>query len=134
VWAAGTRHGPEAIVGLAAAVLVGALCAQMLFLSDRMIGVAVTVLAAFTGAGAGVLLARVMGVDEPGRVLLSVAGSLVVATAFAFAMAAARPGARPGSKPEIHPGDPYEQDEPDEPDDPAPVGDGDAEPLSHPVP
>ncbi|EIV94422.1 serine/threonine-protein kinase [Frankia sp. QA3] len=91
VWAAGTARAGHAVLGPAAATVIGAICAQMLFLSNRAIGVAITVLAAFAGSGGGVLLARALDVDEPGRVLLSVAVALVVATACAFAMMPSRP-------------------------------------------
>ncbi|MCL9794550.1 serine/threonine protein kinase, partial [Frankia sp. AgKG'84/4] len=98
VWAGGTGHAPPATAAVAA-VFVGTLCAQMLFLSDRTAGLAVTVLAAFAGAGGGALLARAAGIDGPDRVLPSVAGSLLVATAFAFAMCGdrSRASARPAT-------------------------------------
>ncbi len=99
IWAAGTARAGHAVFGPAAATVTGAICAQMLFLSNRAIGAAVTVLAAVAGSGGGVLLARALDVDEPGRVLLSVAVALVVAAAGAFAMLPPRPattGARPG--------------------------------------
>ncbi len=98
VWAAGTGHAPPATAAVAA-VVVGTLCAQMLFLSGRTAGLAVTVMAAFAGAGAGALLARAADINGPGRELPSVAGSLLVATAFAFAMCGdrSRASARPAT-------------------------------------
>jgi hypothetical protein len=87
VWAAGTgRLHPDA-VGVAGATLVGVVCAQVLFPSNRVTGVVVTLLAAFTGSGGGVLVARATGVGQPGRVLLAVAGALVIASGSGFAMA-----------------------------------------------
>ncbi|MCK9895689.1 serine/threonine protein kinase, partial [Frankia sp. AgB32] len=69
-----------------AAVVLGTLCAQLLFPSDRATGVVVTILAAFAGAGSGTALARAADIGGPGRTLSSVAGSLLAATTFAFAM------------------------------------------------
>ncbi|ABD09747.1 serine/threonine protein kinase [Frankia casuarinae] len=99
VWAAETERTGHAVVGPVAAAIIGLICGQMIFLSDRRIGVLTTVAAAVSGSGIGLLLARVLDVDEPNRVLLSVAGALIVATAFAGAMAPSRPapGDRPGT-------------------------------------
>ncbi|WP_256804794.1 serine/threonine-protein kinase [Frankia sp. ACN10a] len=100
IWAAGTARAGHAVLGPAAATVTGAVCAQLLFLSNRAIGAAVTVLAAFVGSGGGVLLARSLDVGEPGRVLLCVAVALVVAATGAFAMLPPRP-ATTGARPEL---------------------------------
>lgn len=132
VWLAGTARAGHAVLGPAAATVTGAICAQMLFLSNRAIGVVVTGLAAFAGSGGGVLLARALDVDEPGRVLLSVVVALIVAAACAFAMLPALP-ATFGPRPEV-PSDPPAEGSAGGPQASVQSVDDAGRPLLHPAP